>query len=653
MRSATAAEERLKRAFAALEAQMAATALGRLYVTGGAERAIDIALGPWRTEAAPVTPQLDDFVTWREQVRAHFPPGAAWADELVDSRDPVPAVLLGTVVVRDLGEAEALWETLATLEAHRIGSPAIQVATRDGGLVTAYGSRSHAEDDLGIRYLATRTELAHLAAERRRLSRNEARVGRLVSRLHELHDAHRSSLTAALRAADIEQQRNAKLQAELRVIEARRSRLEREIEERSRALSTVSGRCASVDAALREKLQVLNGLEREEAEARSVVPQAETAVAEVQTALAEARRQVEALASDRAILAKRAQAHEELAATAGVEVDRLRAEPARLESELLATEEELERLDGELRALQGQRGQLAAAAVECEKRLAEVRVDRPQSLQEGRELRRARDASDQALARHERAAARRDEVVAAGRRLEHEIQQEMEGAELYDVEMAPDDIPTEEEIRRLRARAAQYADYDPAILTEYAEMCERRRYLTSQIGDLKSTAEGLREIMTVADAEMRVRFASALGRVGDEFNRVFTGMLRGGEARLEQSEDGGVEVRASLPGKRTRSSASFSGGERALVASALLFGVLRIRPAPFCVLDEVDAALDETNVDRYLEALRDLSQRMQVLVVTHNRATMAAATALYGLTMDSDGASSLLSLRLDQYDAVS
>jgi chromosome segregation protein len=157
--------------------------------------------------------------------------------------------------------------------------------------------------------------------------------------------------------------------------------------------------------------------------------------------------------------------------------------------------------------------------------------------------------------------------------------------------------------------------------------------------------------MIVADAEMRQRFSVALSSVSDEFNRVFRVMLRGGEAHLEQLEDGGIEVRASLPGKRTRSSTSFSGGERALVASALLFGVLRMRPAPFCVLDEVDAALDETNVDRYLHALDELSERTQTLVVTHNRATMAAATALYGLTMDSDGASSLLSLRLDQYDA--
>jgi chromosome segregation protein len=158
--------------------------------------------------------------------------------------------------------------------------------------------------------------------------------------------------------------------------------------------------------------------------------------------------------------------------------------------------------------------------------------------------------------------------------------------------------------------------------------------------------------MAIADAEMQTRFQSALAAVTDELSHVFRVMLRGGEARLEQVDaEGGIEVRATLPGKRVRSSAAFSGGERALVATSILFAVLRTRPTPFCVLDEVDAALDETNVDRYLGALREITERTQVIVVTHNRATMAAANALYGLTMDGDGASSVLSVRLDQYEA--
>jgi chromosome segregation protein len=204
----------------------------------------------------------------------------------------------------------------------------------------------------------------------------------------------------------------------------------------------------------------------------------------------------------------------------------------------------------------------------------------------------------------------------------------------------------------LRSRVLQYAELDESVVSEYQEIQARQDYLATQLEDLREAAAGLRQIMALADEEMRTRFRSALRAVTDEFSYVFHMMLRGGEARLEQVDaEGGIEVQATLPGKRSRSSAAFSGGERALIATSLLFAVLRTRPTPFCVLDEVDAALDETNVDRYLAALREISERTQVIVVTHNRATMAAANALYGLTMDGDGASGVLSVRLDAYDA--
>jgi chromosome segregation protein len=216
---------------------------------------------------------------------------------------------------------------------------------------------------------------------------------------------------------------------------------------------------------------------------------------------------------------------------------------------------------------------------------------------------------------------------------------------------ADGEAPTEDEIRKLRSRALQYADLDESVVSEYREIQGRQEFLTTQLDDLRAAADGLRQVMALADDEMRTRFRAALAAVTEEFSHVFRMMLRGGEAHLEQIDaDGGIEVRATLPGKRTRSSAAFSGGERTLVATSLLFAVLRTRPTPFCVLDEVDAALDETNVDRYLTALREISERTQVIVVTHNRATMAAANALYGLTMDGDGASGVLSVRLDAYD---
>jgi chromosome segregation protein len=207
-------------------------------------------------------------------------------------------------------------------------------------------------------------------------------------------------------------------------------------------------------------------------------------------------------------------------------------------------------------------------------------------------------------------------------------------------------------VRRLRVKATQYADADLSVVREYRELDERYNHLRGHLEDLRAAMCDLTEIMATADREMNRRFAESLLAVNAEFSRVFTVMLGGGDASLEQvDDDGGMGVRAQLPGRRARSSAAFSGGERTLVASCLLFGVLKMRPTPFCVLDEVDAALDESNVDRYLAALRDIGERTQIIMVTHNRATMAAADALYGVTMDEEGVSSLLSLRLDEYQA--
>ena len=131
-------------------------------------------------------------------------------------------------------------------------------------------------------------------------------------------------------------------------------------------------------------------------------------------------------------------------------------------------------------------------------------------------------------------------------------------------------------------------------------------------------------------------------------------MFRGGHAQLTITDDdwdqGGVELEAQPPGKRVEALSMLSGGERALTAIALLFAVLEVNPAPFCVLDEVDAALDEANVDRFVAALKELAKRTQFVVITHNRRTIEQADAIYGITMGEDSVSRVLSVRLAELD---
>ena len=151
--------------------------------------------------------------------------------------------------------------------------------------------------------------------------------------------------------------------------------------------------------------------------------------------------------------------------------------------------------------------------------------------------------------------------------------------------------------------------------------------------------------------EIRTRFTSTFQTVNARFGEYFSAFFGGGSASLSLTDpanlaEAGIEIDAQPPGKRIKSLSLLSGGERSLTAVALLFALLAANPAPFCVLDEVDAALDEANVGRFTNALRQLAEKTQFLVVTHNRRTIEVADAIYGVSMGRDGVSKVLSLRL-------
>jgi chromosome segregation protein len=160
----------------------------------------------------------------------------------------------------------------------------------------------------------------------------------------------------------------------------------------------------------------------------------------------------------------------------------------------------------------------------------------------------------------------------------------------------------------------------------------------------------LQQAAVELEAHMRERFSSVFEAVQAAFQECFAQLFGGGEARLVLTEPDdvlrtGVDIVARPPGKKLQNLLSLSGGERALTIVALLFGLLRVNPSPFCVLDEVDAALDESNVQRFANLLADFARGIQFVVVTHNRATMDRADALYGVSMDADGISKIFSIR--------
>ena len=216
------------------------------------------------------------------------------------------------------------------------------------------------------------------------------------------------------------------------------------------------------------------------------------------------------------------------------------------------------------------------------------------------------------------------------------------------------DLPEglETEIRDLRARLGRIVNVNPDAPREFAEATTRHHDLATQSADLQAAIADLRKIVRELDVLMEGELSRTFSAVAEQFVHFFERLFNGGTAKLTLTDpdhiaQSGIEIIARPPGKRPQSLALLSGGERTLAACALIFAILRVSPTPFCILDEVDAALDEANVDRFRVVLQELSQETQFILITHNRRTLEGANAIYGVTMGGDSASRVISLRLE------
>jgi chromosome segregation protein len=211
----------------------------------------------------------------------------------------------------------------------------------------------------------------------------------------------------------------------------------------------------------------------------------------------------------------------------------------------------------------------------------------------------------------------------------------------------------EDNINRQRALMKRMGAINPEAQQEYYEVKERHDFLVSQIADLRKADEDLRLVIQELDELMQREFRKTFDAVAAEFKHLFTRLFGGGSARLvlvegEKLNEDGIDIEARLPGRREQGLALLSGGERSLTAVALIFSLLKVAPTPFCILDEVDAMLDEANVGRFCELLQELSEGTQFIVITHNRNTVQIADVIYGVTMGRDSASQVISMRIDQ-----
>jgi chromosome segregation protein len=209
----------------------------------------------------------------------------------------------------------------------------------------------------------------------------------------------------------------------------------------------------------------------------------------------------------------------------------------------------------------------------------------------------------------------------------------------------------EAELKKLRASLESLGSVHLGAIEEYEGVAERHRYLTEQKADLELSIERLQNAIARINRTSRARFRETFDAVNLRFQELFPRMFRGGRAELQltESEDvleAGIEIHAQPPGKRLQSVNLLSGGEKSLTALALLLAVFSVKPSPFFLLDEVDAALDDANVGRFDALLREMAHQAQFLVITHNQSSIEGADTLFGVTMEEPGRSKLVSVDL-------
>lgn len=301
------------------------------------------------------------------------------------------------------------------------------------------------------------------------------------------------------------------------------------------------------------------------------------------------------------------------------------------------------------------------AALEETRVLSERRHELAKSIEDATRL--SRDARgrmpqlQESLSAHEIRRARAEEArQSIEARLADEFELTPAEAEALAKEMA-DLSEARVTLKTLRARLAQMGAVNTGAEAEWERLAERERFLAEQRADLERARDNLREIIAEIDNATKVQFLEAFNAISEEFQRVFRYFFDGGQTQLVLTDpdnllETGVDIVVKPPGRARQALASLSGGERALTATSLLFAMLRVRPSPFCMLDEIDAALDEANTVRLSRLLREWTDQTQFIVVTHAPGTMQGCDRLYGITMQDQGISCCLSISLEDAEDV-
>lgn len=561
--------------------------------------------------------------------------------------------LLGDVLlVDDLDSGVELWQrngfygTLVTPEGEIIDPQ---------GIIT--GGRTDGKDE-GI--LHKRNEIKRLRA---RVGEIEERLTAVAETLRETSDritgskASVEELREKLHAAELEK---LNLEGELKRLTEESERLaeqssatERDMREAAERLTEISGKKAELSRERGELEGKLGECEKRSEDLASEIEDAAAVkerlaeeVTELKVELAQARERYESLKGH---LSAR---ESTLGETAG-KINSKTEEIERGRQERAEKLEEVEELGERIEELLAQVDSVKKEEVEKTEKL-DAFSERLNTLE--RELKELKEnASDAVELKGELTVELRELDLKINHLKEKVI--EKYGADLDAVERPEDEEPDTDELKKsreeLESKISSLGTVSLSALEEYAELEERHEFLLNQQADLNESVESLHKAITRINRTTRERFRASFDEINAKFKESFPRFFNGGKAELRLSDErdileSGVEIVAQPPGKRLQNITLLSGGERALTATSLIFSIFLTKPSPFCLLDEVDAPLDDANIDRFNSFVKEMSKISQFMMITHNKKTMEIADTLYGVTMEDPGVSKILTLDLPE-----
>ena len=432
--------------------------------------------------------------------------------------------------------------------------------------------------------------------------------------------------------------RQAQLQGENARLTARRQELDGQVaeqEERLRHSECTSERLNDESAKLEEQLKLSEKEHQERREELGVLRVERARIGETVQSL---ERDAERLANIEDNLERN--------------VERLARESAEATRNREERSSRITEIEAELVVLHRDREQLAADQDQRRQHWAEAN-EQNRDLQEaiGKLQRQLNDQRE----RRSKLEVRISELKMQTQHLRDRLQEEQhcDVATMGAPDEAVDDEATQQRIDQLRQSLHRIGTVHLGVLEEYEEQKERYDFLCQQRDDLMVAAEDLKKTLNLIDRTARRMFTGTFAEIREKFKETFGRFFEGGEADLTLEEgvdplEAGIEITARPRGKQLQSITLLSGGEKALTAISLLFAIYLVKPSPFCILDEVDAPLDDSNIGRFVRVLKEFAQTTQFIVVTHNKITMAAADTLHGVTMPEEGVSQLVSVRVEE-----